>query len=65
MSTSRYLAIFFSVIGLQTTLAGQLILNEAVSSNVDGLLDYVSDKPDWIEIWNAGPTAVDLSGYGV
>ncbi len=40
-------------------------INEIVPSNRLSLEDGYGDSPDWIELYNPGPTAVDLTGYGL
>ncbi len=45
--------------------SAQIVINEFVSSNIDGLEDEDRDTSDWIELANLGPAAVDLSGYGL
>ncbi len=44
---------------------GLLVVNEVVSSNKRSLVDETLGTPDWIELYNAGTEAMDLSGYGV
>ncbi len=44
---------------------GDLVVNEIVSSNKRSLVDESLGTPDWIELYNAGSEAMDLSGYGV
>jgi hypothetical protein len=40
-------------------------LNEIVASNSGGLRDEDGDSPDWIELHNPNPFAIDLGGYQV
>lgn len=42
-----------------------LYLNEMMSSNSSTIADEDGDYPDWIEIYNSGPSAIDLQGYGL
>ncbi len=42
-----------------------LVINEVVSSNKRSLVDDSLGTPDWIELYNSGSVALDLSGYGV
>ena len=42
-----------------------LIINEFVASNLPGLLDEDGDASDWIELYNAGATAVNLAGWSL
>ena len=41
----------------------QLHINEFMSSNQTTLQDLDGDFSDWIEIFNAGNTTIDLEGY--
>jgi len=41
----------------------QVMINEFSCSNVSTLTDNYGDTPDWIEIYNAGASAVNLGGY--
>ncbi len=40
-----------------------LWLNEVQSENTSGLADNQGEREPWIELYNAGNTAIDLSGY--
>jgi len=42
--------------------ASALVLSEFMASNNDGLLDAEGESSDWIEIFNSGSEAVDLTG---
>lgn len=42
-----------------------LKINEFVSSNISGLKDEDNDYSDWVEIYNPGPAAANLQGYGL
>ncbi len=46
-------------------LGQTLVINEVVSSNGNSAEDEDGDSPDWIELYNAGSSAVDLAGYGL
>ena len=48
--------------GIQSASA-QLYINEFMASNDSAFAGPQGDYPDWIEIYNAGDEAVDLSGY--
>ncbi len=48
--------------GIQSASA-QLFINEFMASNDTAFAGPQGDYPDWIEIYNAGDDAVDLSGY--
>jgi len=43
----------------------QLKINEILSSNLTGIRDEDFDYPDWIEIFNAGTSSVNLNGYSL
>ncbi|NVO21643.1 MAG: lamin tail domain-containing protein [Bacteroidetes bacterium] len=43
----------------------QVRINEIQTSNKTTLADEDGDYGDWIEVFNAGPAVVDLSGYGI
>jgi len=49
-------------VGIQSASA-QLYINEFMASNDAAYPGPQGDYPDWIEIYNAGDDAVDLSGY--
>ena len=40
-----------------------LVINEIMSDNETVLRDYQEDYPDWIELYNAGASAVNLGGF--
>ncbi len=40
-------------------------INEFVPTNLDGLQDEDSSAQDWIELFNAGTSAVSLNGWGL
>lgn len=42
-----------------------LVVNEIVSSNKRSLVDEALGTPDWIELYNSGSVALDLTGYGI
>lgn len=45
--------------------SSRLIINEFMASNQDGLTDEDGDASDWLEIYNAGPQPVNLSGWAL
>ena len=53
--------IFMSFLNAQTSLRINEILANNLSSNTDGYGDY----DDWIEIYNSGPTDINISGYHI
>lgn len=54
--------IFFSHIN---SSAQQILINELMSSNSFTITDEDGDYPDWIELYNPQPEAIDLTGYGI
>ena len=44
---------------------GEVWINEVVSDNGGGLVDGDGDLVDWIELYNPGPEALDLEGWGL
>jgi hypothetical protein len=72
--SSRLHGLFAHLLALPAALAAagmpqpstaQIIINEYQSSNIHCLLDEDEDTPDWIELYNAGRTAVSLDHYGL
>ncbi|MCB0519906.1 MAG: CotH kinase family protein [Saprospiraceae bacterium] len=55
-------AIALCLCTLQPIIA-QIIINEVCASNLNGLLDSDGDREDWFELYNVGPTAVNISGW--
>ena len=45
--------------------AAEVFLNEVSPANTAALVDVEGDAPDWIEIFNAGPDTVQLSGWSL
>ncbi len=45
--------------------SGQIVINEFVPANIDGLTSSTGEYDDWIEIYNDGSSSVNLSGYGL
>lgn len=46
-------------------LPGKIYINEVLSSNDTSEQDEDGDFSDWLELWNAGANAVDLTGWGL
>lgn len=44
-------------------LAADVFISEFAAANSGGLLDEDGDTSDWVEIFNAGPDDLDLSGW--
>lgn len=45
--------------------ANSVVINELMSSNATTIADDDGDYEDWIELYNAGSEAINLSGYGL
>ncbi len=43
----------------------QVLINEFSHTNASFLMDEDGNFPDWIELYNAGPNNVDLTGYRI
>ena len=44
----------------------QLIINELMQSNIDCIMDDINEFPDsWVELYNAGTSAVNLGDYSL
>ena len=41
----------------------QIFINEYSCSNVTGQTDAYGEREDWVELFNAGSSSVDLTGY--
>lgn len=48
-----------------SAIAQSVLLNEIQVANGSTLVDENADTPDWIELFNPGPAAVDLNGWGL
>ncbi len=44
---------------------GDLVINEFMASNEETVADQDGEFDDWIELYNNGNTAIDLSGYAL
>jgi len=42
-----------------------VVLNEVMPADASWLADEDGDYPGWVELYNAGPAAVNLGGYGL
>ncbi len=65
MNIRSFLALLlFSLAGVQFLPAqDNVIITEFLAENDRGLVDEDGDEQDWIEIYNAGPNAVNLDGW--
>jgi len=46
-------------------IQAQLVINEVVASNSQGITDEDGDYPDWIEFYNPTDSSINLLGYGI
>lgn len=46
-------------------IQAQVVINEVVASNSQGISDEDGDYPDWIEFYNPTDSTISLSGYGI
>jgi hypothetical protein len=60
--TARLLLLFLGLLTGKSTFA-QLVINEYSAANLDQFPDNFQSHDDWIEIYNAGTSTVNLSGY--
>jgi len=69
MKTKHYiLTLPFFLLSIFTdanSIFAQIYINEFLSSNDTGITDENGDFEDWVELYNAGNTAVDIGGYYV
>ncbi|OFY87667.1 MAG: hypothetical protein A3F72_13145 [Bacteroidetes bacterium RIFCSPLOWO2_12_FULL_35_15] len=56
-------SIVISIFSVPTKAIGQIVINEYSCSNVSTINDNYGDTPDWVELYNAGGSAVSLTGY--
>ena len=65
-STLRALTLFFAIITAGSSapaIAADPYISEFLASNTAGVADGDGDQSDWIEIFNPGPSSVDLQGW--
>ena len=55
----------FSFLLCTGLLHSQVLINEFVASNDTGIVDESGEFEDWVELYNAGSTPVDIGGYYV
>ncbi len=53
----------FFVCAFATSVNAQVVINEYSCSNVSGPTDAYGEREDWVELFNAGSSSVDLTGY--
>src|SRR5688572_19366664 len=64
MSVIRYFIIWLLITVLAWFKAdGQVVINEYQCSNLSTVTDFYNNYEDWFELYNAGASSVDLTGY--
>lgn len=58
-----YLLAFCLIFSLPSVLTAQLVINEICASNNNSIEDEFGDSADWIELYNASETSINLNGY--
>jgi hypothetical protein len=64
MKNSCLIALLIFLFG-STLINAQIIINEGCNKNYNALIDEEGDAPDWIELFNSGSVAVDLSNFAL
>jgi hypothetical protein len=54
---------FLFILCFTQSAIAQIKINEYSAANLDQFPDNYQDHDDWIELYNAGPTTVSLTGY--
>lgn len=49
--------------GCHGDLSGAVVINELLASNTTGLADEAGEFEDWVEVYNGGREALDVSGW--
>lgn len=60
---SRYLCIPLVVFLSVSTVMGQVVINEISAANWEVFADNFGDYEDWVELYNAGTSVEDVSGW--
>ena len=64
MKKNHYLTCILAVL-LTATLSAQVRINEYSAANWKQFTDNYGKAEDWVELYNAGATAVNISGWGL
>lgn len=66
ITTRLFATVAIAIAGAWSTSAtADVRINEFMASNRTTVADEDGDHPDWIELHNSGPEAVDLGGWGL
>lgn len=62
---NKFIPILFSVLAccISNKTQAQILINEFSAANYNQFLDNYGEDEDWIELYNAGGTTVNLAGY--
>src|SRR5947209_286964 len=55
--------LLFACLPILAAAQSSVIISEFLAHNTSGIVDEDGDFSDWIEIYNSGPTAVNLGGW--
>jgi len=64
-STLYFFTVVLCLFTSTSLVNAQLYINEVLAKNVAGLQDEAGQFEDWIEIYNAGNSPVDIGGYHI
>lgn len=62
---NKKVILWFVLLSAAFRADAQLFINEIMSNNQNTIQDNDGDYSDWIELYNAGASAVNLQGYGL
>lgn len=63
MKLKKLIYLIFPTIITSSGVKAQIIINEIMSNNISTMLDEDVDYSDWIELYNAGSSSVNLNNY--
>ena len=61
----KNLILLFTAFLISNLTWSQIVINEGSNKNYQTIADEDGEYEDWIELYNAGTTAVDLFGYSL
>ena len=64
MSLTRSISFLLLVFTLGSVKA-QVVVNEWMSKNIQGIVDEDGEPTDWLELYNPGTDPIDLGGFGL
>ena len=65
MRTAIQATILLFLLSIAFVSRGQIVINEYLPANITVDINGNNNDDDWIELYNAGSTDVDLQGYGL